>query len=311
MLNEFKSIVKKIPGIIKTYIFLNKVINEFFWLVGPSERVLNIENSKMYINVRDKDPTMRCTFRTYALNRCYEKYTTRLFKKVIKEGDVVVDLGANIGYFTLLAAKLVGKNGKVYSFEPEPKNYNYLQRNIKLNGYDNAIAIQKAISDKISKVKLYICPYDSGHHTIGQYEGIRAYKPNFVYEKEEFIEVETIPLDNFFNEKGESINVIKMDVEGAEMLALSGMDKILKENEKIKMFIEFFPFLIKKMGNSPEEFIRKLLEDYNFSIFIVGRDYSMRNNNLNEEYLKINSVHELMDICKDELTHVNLFLKRR
>ncbi len=59
------------------------------------------------------------------------KNTTQLFKKVINEGDVVVDLGANIGYFSLLAAQLVGARGKVYSFEPEPKNYHYLQRNIR------------------------------------------------------------------------------------------------------------------------------------------------------------------------------------
>ena len=76
------------------------------------------------------------------------------------------------------------------------------------------------------------------------------------------------------------------------------------------MFVEFFTLLIREMGSSPEEFIRKLLEDYNFSIFIIGHDYSMRDFALNEEYLKINNVDELMSLCKGEMDHVNLFLKR-
>lgn len=301
--------IGKIPGVRKVYSLLNGFMDALVWL-GPGERIVEVQGSKMHVNVHDKDRSMRRTFRAYALRRVHEEATTELFKKVVKEGDVIVDLGANLGYFTLFAAKLAGKKGKVYSFEPEPRNYDYLVKNIELNGYDNIVAAQKAVSDKLGKVKLYICPYDSGHHTINQYGGIEAYKPDFVYDNAvlDFVEVETIVLDDFF--KGQAIDVIKMDVEGAEMLALSGMDGIIRRSKNLKMFVEFFPLLIKEMGSSPEEFIRKLLEDYNFSIFIIGHDYSMRDFALNEEYLKINNVDELMSLCKGEMDHVNLFLKR-
>jgi FkbM family methyltransferase len=297
--------VGKIPGVKRAY----GSLNEFIWL-WPSKSIIEVQGSKMYVNVHDKDLSMRHTFRAYALRRVHEKSTTELFKKVVKEGDVVVDLGANLGYFTLLAARLAGKKGKVYAFEPEPRNYNYLLRNIELNGYDNVFAMQKAVSDKITTTKLFICPYDSGHHTIHQYDGIQAYRPDFVDNKKDYVEVETVTLDDFLRDV-EQVDVVKMDVEGAEMLALSGMDEIIKRSKNLKMFVEFFPLLIREMGGSPEEFIRKLLEDYHFSMCIIGHDYSMRVYAPNERYRKINSVDELMNICKGQTDHVNLFLERK
>ncbi|MBA7650995.1 hypothetical protein ES703_58810 [subsurface metagenome] len=119
-----------------------------------------------------------------------------------------------------------------------------------------------------------------------------------------------VALDDYFKEMARPIDVIKMDVEGAEMLALSGMDRLIKESENLTMFVEFYPRLIREMGSSPEEFIHKLLEDYNFSIFVIGHDYYMRDYALDKGYLKINSVDELMNLCKDERPIVNLFIKK-
>jgi len=112
------------------------------------------------------------------------------------------------------------------------------------------------------------------------------------------------------NKKQDLIDVIKTDVEGAEMLALSGMNSLIRESENLKMFVEFFPLLIREMGNSPEEFIRKLLEDYRFSIFVIGHDYSMANYVSNKEYLKVNTVKGLMNFCQGKMDHLNLFLER-
>ena len=91
-----------------------------------------------------------------------------------------------------------------------------------------------------------------------------------------------------------------------EMLALLGMDKTLRSNQNIKMFVEFFPLLIEKMGNSPEEFIRKLLEDYKFSIYIIPEDYDA----LTGEMKKIMSVEEMMGFRQKEEDHINLFLTK-
>lgn len=289
--------ISRIPGVFWIY-------DLFFRHSWPYEDIIEIQGSKMYINVKDEDPNMRKTFQGYALNRVHEKSTTELFKQTVKEGDTVVDLGANIGYFTLLAAKLVGEKGKVFAFEPEPKNYNYLLKNIAINNYKNVVALQKAVSDKNGKTKLYICDYDSGHHTINRPGGLEAYSRGREIKIEE-IDIETIRLDEFFKGKEELIDVIKMDVEGAEALVLAGMDNILKKNKKLRIFTEFFPLLIKKMESSPSEFLRKLIEDYGFSISVIPDDYDAKKG----EMVRAVSVDEVMGFCRGEEDHINLFLE--
>jgi FkbM family methyltransferase len=207
-----------------------------------------------------------------------------------------VDLGANIGYFSLLAARLVGREGKVYAFEPEPRNFGLLLKNIELNGYNNIVAVQKAVSNISGSISLFLHVKDTGAHTI--------YQPEHA-EKEfgECIEVQTVTVDEFFEDKEQRIDVIKMDIEGAEMAALLGMDRVIRENENLKMFIEFHPPGIRRRGDSLEGFARRLLEDYDFSIMAIG-DYTMR-----KEYLKINTVKELVDFCKGGKT-VNLFVEK-
>ena len=257
------------------------------------------------MNPNENSYNMRRTLEDYASNLVHEKATTDLFKKTVKNGDVVVDLGANIGYFSLLASRLTGSQGKVFSFEPEPKNYNYLKKNIELNNYNHAQPFQKAVSDKNGTTKLFICDYDTGHHTINKQDGIQAYSRGRIA-KERSIDIETVTLDNFLREKTNRINAIKMDVEGAEMLALSGMDRVLKDNKDIKMIVEFFPLLIEKMGSDPKEFIRRLIQDYGFSIYIIPEDYAA----LTSEMKKLNSIQDVMSYRKNEEDHINLFLQR-
>lgn len=284
--------IGRIPLVWKVYDFL-------FQLFWSNKDIVEVQGSKMYVNIHDKSPSMRKTFQHYALSRVHEGSTTEMFKEVVKEGDVVVDLGANMGYFTLLAARLIGRKGKVYAFEPEPINYGVLTKNIELNGYNWVIPIQKAVSNKAGIARLYISPEDTGHNTLTQYDG--RYDNG-----REFVEVETVALDEFFKDKEHQIDVIKMDIEGAEMLALSGMDRAIRENKNLRMFVEFFPTAIREMGYSPEEFARRLTEDYKFSMFAVGGDYST-----GKENVKIDSVEQLMNLCKGQHGVANLFLERK
>ena len=261
----------------------------------------------MYIDVNDPRENMRKTFQAYGMNLVHEEGTTALFKKIVRSGDVVLDLGANIGYFTILAAKLVGPTGKVFSFEPEPTNFLYLTKNIELNNYTNAFAFQRAVSDKQGKTRLFVCSYDSGHHTINQYDGIEAYRRGR-QSTVQAIEIETVAVDDFLRGKTDRVDIIKMDVEGAEALALSGMKDTLRRNHTVKVFLEFFPLLMKKMGSSPGTYAESLLNDFGFLVYAIGHDYSMEG--VSKDLVRIESVQQLMKLLEHEDDHLNLYLTR-
>ena len=157
-------------------------------------KVIEIDGNKIFL---DKDDSLRLS-----INQIWEPTETELVKKEVKKGYTVIDIGANIGYYTLLFAKLVGKEGKVYAFEPEPNNLDLLKKNIEVNNYKNVIIEQKAVSDTTKSVNLFTAKQGIGEHRI-----------NFSWFGNNGIEVEAIKLDDYINEK---IDFIKIDIEGAE-----------------------------------------------------------------------------------------------
>jgi FkbM family methyltransferase len=186
-----------------------------------------------------------------SVHESWEKLESKVIKKYVKEGDIVLDIGANIGYYSLLLAKLVGKNGKVYAFEPDPDNFYLLKKNIEANGYENIIPVQKAVSDKNEKLKLYLQKENFAGHSLRHNDSLNS------------IEVDSIRLDDFFKNKSKDINFIKMDIEGAEGRALKGMRKLLGKNKKIKIVSEFCPNMMMGCGVGFEEYF-KVLHDFEF-----------------------------------------------
>ena len=244
--------ISRLPLVHRTYQFLYRL------LIGTSVSLppllINVQGQQMYV-----DATSVSFAPARVRSRAYEEQETELFKKIVRGGMVVVDIGANIGYYTLIAASIVGEHGKVFAFEPEPKNHALLVKNIEANGYENIIAVPKAVSDKGGSTRLFLSPDgNTGWHRI--------------YDSEDgwnSIEIETVTLDEFFQGKEESIDVIKMDVEGSEMAVLQGMTRILERNDKLIIFTEFFPALLKKSGASPEGYLNEL-EKHGFKLYKIG-----------------------------------------
>lgn len=292
--------LKRIPGIKKLANFIVRKIWPY--------TTIEVEGSKMYINLNEENVGLRNTFSAYVMNRTHEKTTTEIFRKIIKPGNTFFDLGANIGYFSLLASKHVGEKGSVFSFEPEAKNFFYLKRNKEVNNYENMFPFQKAISNKNGTLSLFFCKYDSGHHTINQYSGIDVYSHGRSTEKVS-VEVETQTLDDFIREqKIEKVDVMKIDVEGSEALVVEGAKNTFSSNKDIKIIIEFFPILLEKMGSNPAALIDSLIKDFNFNVFVIGNDYSMEGKGV--EFTKIQNSKEIMDMVKDKEDHFNLYVSR-
>lgn len=144
----------------------------------------------------------------------YELEAQKFFEKIIKEGDIVYDIGAHVGFYSLLASNKVGSNGKIFSFEPLPRNIVYLRKHIDINNIKNIDVIEAAVFDKEGVVfmddkinSFYAKISDNGD-----------------------LKIRTVMLDNLVSsEKLLPPNVIKIDVEGAELSVLKGADFILNK----------------------------------------------------------------------------------
>jgi len=192
-----------------------------------------------------------------ATNGIWEKIETEFMLKTIKKGDIVIDIGANIGYFTLLFAKCVGQNGKVFAFEPEPKNFELLKKNISVNKYENVVCENSAVSNKNEKIKLYLSEKSVGQH--------RIYSSGEVSDNS--VLVDSITVDDYFkNINKEKITFIKIDAEGTEFFILKGMEKLLDKIDFLKIILEFDPNQIRDSGCDPIDLLNFLKnKGFNFS----------------------------------------------
>jgi FkbM family methyltransferase len=177
-----------------------------------------------------------------------------------KQGDIVVDIGAHMGRYTIISSKRVGSNGKVVAIEAHPGNFEMLNRNIKLNQLTNVIPLNYAVYSKETKVKLYLPDEESGytmHHSIMSDYIFPKYKGKT---EDKFIEVSANTLDYLLNLKGiTDVNWVKIDVEGAEFEVLKGANNILSNSKDIALLIEVH-------GKNTYEPIIDSLRSYNFKI---------------------------------------------
>ncbi len=188
----------------------------------------------------------------HAFRGVLEPGLIRLFRRLLGPGMVVVNAGANIGIYTLHAARVVGQAGRVYSFEPTPRTFGILRDNVQVNGLlETGIVIlqQVALSDRSGAAKLAIYDNDCGHNTLFSGEGVS-----------DTVEVRTTTLDEAL--AGERrVDIVKIDVEGAEPLLLRGMTGVLERNPEIRLLMEFAPQHLTRAGCDPAMFLKDLEKD--------------------------------------------------
>jgi len=145
----------------------------------------------------------------------YEMEKQRAFGQVTPLGGTVLDLGANVGFYTLLAAEVVGPSGHVHAFEPVPRNLQYLRRHIALNGLKNVSVIEAAVSDASGSRRFQFHSSAAMGHLSDDGQ----------------TEVSTVALDEFvFGSAAVAPNSIKIDVEGAEFSVLQGAREVLSQH---------------------------------------------------------------------------------
>lgn len=189
----------------------------------------------------------------------YERYETELFLSKIKPAMTIIDIGANLGYYTVLASLRAGDGGLVVAFEPEPNFFKLLSKNISRNNLKNVNHFELAIAEKNGVSKLHLSSENKGHNSLICSEELKT-----------SVQVKTTTLDEFLTaRKIKKIDVIKMDIEGAEILAIEGMKDALIKNMPL-LFLEFSPHSIVKLNRNPFHFL-STIHEVGYSIFEINK----------------------------------------
>jgi FkbM family methyltransferase len=178
-----------------------------------------------------------------------------LLGALCRDGMSVLDLGANVGFHTLLFARTVGAGGHVWAFEPDPDNFSTLCANLELNSYGNVTAVQAAVGTATGRGSLYCSPFHCDHRTYPTEEGQRE------------IPVAMISVDEFLP-PGQRVDLVKMDIQGAEGMALHGMKRTLASNPGVVILMEFWPEGLLGTGFSPETVLSDL-QDLGFVLYRI------------------------------------------
>jgi FkbM family methyltransferase len=186
-------------------------------------------NMKMII-----DPDLAFS-QNYKEKIVFENSTIKFMRANIRPGMVCLDIGANVGYFTLLMAKLTGKAGKVFSFEPTPTVFNCLDSNVSINKLENVKTIMKGLSNCENGMLMF--QYQSGYDTLNSLKRVKWLEDRGVAFNETEIEVTTI--DDFASLNDiKVIDFIKIDVEGNELNVIKGMKRIITNNPQMILLFE-------------------------------------------------------------------------
>lgn len=189
----------------------------------------------------------------------YEEDEVGLCQQLIKPGMTVIDIGANIGYFTLLFAKLVGNHGHVIAIEPEPDNFLYLQQNVTINRCQNVKLLPVALADRVGTMDLWV---GKTSQTTASF-----IKENVLYEDQiNRVVVATQTLDKILQDMAiTQVDFIKLDIQGFEEVALRGAEQLLQRTHAA-IIMELWPYGIQKSGRSIDSLL-SLITQYQYECY--------------------------------------------
>lgn len=193
------------------------------------------------------------------LNGVHEPGLCSLIKRIVKPGMTCVDIGANIGYISILIGSRLKGYGSLVSFEPAKTNYTLLKKNINLNHLTNIVTIEnQAVSDHNGTMFLRVSNNNSGAHSLVDTE---------INDSQESVNV--VSLDSYFGDR--AIDFIKIDVQGAEQLIIDGANKILSSRFRPTIVLEFWPAGLERANCDPAKLLGDL-HDYGYATWMLDED---------------------------------------
>jgi FkbM family methyltransferase len=185
----------------------------------------------------------------------FEEEILRTLEKYLKNGATFIDIGANIGQHTVVAARLVGPQGKVIAFEPQSRARSMVVRNVKLNGLANVEVVPLALGQKKSSARIYSINRDN--------DGQATLQPGDTSCESEEVSIDT--LDTFFSDRDITDCVLKLDVEGGEMDVLLGGQEFLARHRPRAIFVECIDEHLQRFRTSRNT-LRRWLRDQGYEV---------------------------------------------
>ncbi len=224
-------------------------------LLGKEARLFELSrNTRLYLDPNDYVHCMMF------YNR-YSREILEVFRRYAKPGDTVIDVGAHIGYFTLFLAELVGPQGHVYAFEPDPRARSFLARSISGSGMDWIDVSSFALATGRGTVKFFLAKGLGSSSAVKSVQQMDA----------EETAIQTVSLDDLVDQGSVvgPIRVVKIDVEGYELDALRGMAKVLREHRPV-MVVEVNKEMLEARGESPANLFA-LLTSFDYSLEALAK----------------------------------------
>lgn len=261
---------------------IHKTLFEYStFLKGTDIKKIEIIDDNILMTSRESDIKIICNPHDYRIIPIeilnfgfYEKEEMDIVLKLVEEGFYFYDIGANIGWYSINIAKKV-ENIKIFAFEPIPKTYNYLKKNIKLNNLSHIHTFNFGLSDEDNEFKFYYYPEGSVNASLANLSERQS--------------VEEVPctvkkLDNFVQDK--PIDFIKCDVEGAELLVFKGGLKSITKNKPI-IFTELLRKWAFKFDYHPQDVVEMLM-NLGYSCYIIEGKNLLKIDNITEETVQTN-----------------------
>ncbi len=196
--------------------------------------------------------------------RVYERDETAFLRQTFFPGMVLLDIGANVGFYTAIGAHIAGPQGQVIALEPDPENFRYLEETVRANGLQNVRCLQLAAADHIGPAKLYVSTDNRGDN--------RLYSNELASDT---IEVQATTVDHLLEELGiNHVDVVKLDVQGAEGWVLRGMKSTLLRSPGITVLTEFWPNGLRRTNTDPKQLL-SFLEGLGLQIYKLGKNGSL------------------------------------
>jgi len=236
--------------------YLFAFLIRIYWNLHPHrEKIVFFQTDGSWLAVREDDSKffMQNVKAVWVIPYC-EVYE-QLLK--VEKGDIVLDVGASIGGFTIPAAKKVGEEGFVVAIEPCPVNLAYLRKSVKINRLQNVQFVEKAAFNCRKRLSLHLSnSYNIDTHSLIYEEG------------KDSIEVSTDTLDNIVYELGlTGVDFIKMDIEGAEIEALQGAERVLSKAKKVVVAAYHI-----RNGKKTSSYVRRFLKTRGFKVCVCSED---------------------------------------